>query len=201
MVILCNTPYPQDSPYQVYFDQYSYPLSDFQKYAIQAVVDGQHTLVTAHTGSGKTLPAEFALQYFHRLGKKVIYTCPIKALSNQKYHDFTNKYPDITFGLMTGDIKTNPEADVIIMTTEILMNYLFRGQDAKANADSSLVQFNIDIATELGCVVFDEIHYINDLERGQVWEKTILLLPLHVQMVMLSATIDSPERFAKWCER
>jgi len=100
---------------------------------------------------------------------------------------------------MTGDIKTNPEADVIIMTTEILMNYLFHGHEE--GRESSLIQFNIDIAEELGCVVFDEIHYINDNERGHVWEKTILLLPPHVQMVMLSATIDSPQRFAEWCER
>jgi len=199
MVVICNTPYPDNSQYQEYFDYYSYPLSDFQKYAIQAIVDGQHTLVTAHTGSGKTLPAEFAINHFHRLGKKVIYTSPIKALSNQKYHDFTEKYPDISFGLMTGDIKTNPEADVIIMTTEILMNYLFHGHEE--GRESSLIQFNIDIAEELGCVVFDEIHYINDNERGHVWEKTILLLPPHVQMVMLSATIDSPQRFAEWCER
>jgi len=204
MVVICDKPYSDsdNSKYQEYFEWYSYPLSDFQKYAIQAVVDGNHALVTAHTGSGKTLPAEFAIQYFHSLGKKVVYTSPIKALSNQKYHDFTAKYPNITFGLMTGDIKTNPEADVIIMTTEILMNYLFRGQgETCGDTPSSLIQFNIDIERELGCVVFDEIHYINDPERGQVWEKTILMLPPHIQMVMLSATIDSPQRFAKWCER
>jgi superfamily II RNA helicase len=99
---------------------------------------------------------------------------------------------------MTGDIKTNPNADVLIMTTEILMNYLFI-----QNADNkkSGLDFQIDIQNELACVVFDEVHYINDADRGQVWEKTILMLPPHVQMVMLSATIDNPEGFAKWCER
>ena len=99
---------------------------------------------------------------------------------------------------MTGDIKTNPNADVLIMTTEILMNYLFI-----QNADNQKtgLDFQIDIQNELGCVVFDEVHYINDADRGQVWEKTILMLPPHVQMVMLSATIDNPAGFAKWCER
>jgi superfamily II RNA helicase len=162
-------------------------------------VEGHHVLVTAHTGSGKTLPAEFAIQHFVNGGKRVIYTSPIKALSNQKYYEFSQKYPHISFGLLTGDIKTNPEADVLIMTTEILMNALFR-KDSAPGAPGGL-QFQMDMETQLGCVVFDEVHYINDSERGQVWEKTILLLPHHVQMVMLSATIDAPERFAEWCER
>ena len=202
MVKICNTPYPTDSEYNVHFEQYPYPLSDFQKYAIEAVVTGNHTLVTAHTGSGKTLPAEFAIGFFHGLGKKVIYTSPIKALSNQKYYEFSRKYPHIRFGLFTGDIKTNPEADVLIMTTEILMNALFRttASTGATTLESSL-QFKIDIETEVGCVVFDEVHYINDADRGQVWEKTILMMPNHIQMIMLSATIDAPERFATWCER
>ena len=125
MVLICDTPYPQDTSFQSHFEQYPFPLSDFQKYAIQGIVEEQHVLVTAHTGSGKTLPAEFAIQYFASKGKKLIYTSPIKALSNQKFHDFSQKFPHISFGLFTGDIKTNPDADVLIMTTEILMNYLF----------------------------------------------------------------------------
>lgn len=214
MVFLCNTPYPQASQetHQSYFDRYPFPLSDFQKYAIEAIVKEQHVLVTAHTGSGKTLPAEFGISHFHEKGKKVIYTSPIKALSNQKYYEFSKKYPHISFGLFTGDIKTNPEADVLIMTTEILMNYLFVStQDKKsedttvfsqpANEFASGLPFQIDIQNELGCVVFDEVHYINDKERGQTWEKTILMLPDHIQMIMLSATIDNPEGFAKWCEK
>ena len=97
-------------------------------------------------------------------------------MSNQKYYDFTQKFPDINFGLFTGDIKTNPEADVLIMTTEILMNYLF----TQNHQGVSNVDFQINIEEELGCVVFDEVHYINDEERGQVWEKTILMLPNHI---------------------
>jgi superfamily II RNA helicase len=197
MVKLCNTPYPTECKYDEYFSIYPYPLSDFQKYAIEGIVEGHHVLVTAHTGSGKTLPAEFAINHFVKNGKKVIYTSPIKALSNQKYYEFTQKYPHISFGLFTGDIKTNPDADVLIMTTEILMNSLFtENNDVKTN-----LQFQINIHADLGCVVFDEVHYINDEHRGQVWEKCILMLPSHIQMVMLSATIDAPVRFATWCQR
>ena len=197
MVKICNDSYPQDSQYNSYFQKYKFPLSDFQKYAIEAIIKGQHALVTAHTGSGKTLPAEFAIEYFVEKGKKLIYTSPIKALSNQKYSEFRRKYPHISFGLMTGDIKMNPDADVLIMTTEILMNSLFKQQ----NEERSTLEFQVDINDELACVVFDEVHYINDEDRGQTWEKTILMLPNHIQMVMLSATIDSPERFASWAEK
>lgn len=214
MVFLCNSPYPQVSQetYQSYFERYPFPLSDFQKYAIEAILKEQHVLVTAHTGSGKTLPAEFGISHFHEKGKKLIYTSPIKALSNQKYYEFSKKYPHISFGLFTGDIKTNPEADVLIMTTEILMNYLFVSTQHKKSEDTTVfsqpvneftsgLPFQIDIQNELGCVVFDEVHYINDKERGQTWEKTILMLPDHIQMIMLSATIDNPQGFAKWCEK
>ena len=193
--------------YNSYFENYPYELSDFQKHAIQTIVDGNHVLVTAHTGSGKTLPAEFAIKHFVGKGKKVIYTSPIKALSNQKYYDFTHKYPDITFGLLTGDIKTNPNADVLIMTTEILLNKLFRMNDATANASTAnastatnattRLTFDMDIERDLAAVVFDECHYINDNHRGHVWEQCIMMLPKQVQMILLSATIDDPSRFAK----
>ena len=209
MVLICDKPYDStNSKYNQHFELFPYPLSDFQKYAIEALVEGHHVLVTAPTGSGKTLPAEFAIQYFHGLGKKLIYCSPIKALSNQKYHEFSKKYPHISFGIQTGDCKCNGDADVIIMTTEILMNYLFtlRNQCISTSNGHSIsaltkLDFNIDIVSELACVVFDEVHYINDAERGNVWEKSILMLPKHVQMCMLSATIDNPAGFAKWCER
>jgi len=202
MVKICNEPYPSNSKYDSHFELYPYPLSDFQKYAIEAIVEKQHVLVTAHTGSGKTLPAEFAIQHFAKQGKKVVYTSPIKALSNQKYYEFTKKFPEISFGLFTGDIKTNPDADVLIMTTEILMNYLFTSTTNTDDSESqNALQFQIDVQNDLACVVFDEVHYINDADRGQTWEKTILMLPRHIQMVMLSATIDNPHGFAKWCEK
>jgi antiviral helicase SKI2 len=200
MVKICDKVYPSENEtkYNQYFEKYPFELSSFQKFAIEAIVEGNHILVTAHTGSGKTLPAEFAIEHFSSKGKKIIYTSPIKALSNQKFHEFSIKFPEISFGILTGDIKTNPEADVLIMTTEILMNTLYSKQRPKN--ETNLLMFDMDFENELECVIFDEIHYINDPERGRVWEETIMMLPQHVQMVMLSATLDSPEKFASWCE-
>jgi len=177
----------------------TYNLSKFQKWAFKSIVEGDNVLITAHTGSGKTLPAEYAIQHFHKLNKKVIYASPIKALSNQKLYDMRKKYPHISFGLLTGDCKDNPEADVLIMTTEILRNTLFNMHNNKNKRQQELpLSFNIDIDLELAAVVFDEVHYINDVERGSVWEQSILLLPPQVQLIMLSATIDRPEEFANW---
>lgn len=200
MVKLCPYEYPKEEEvdYQQYYQPYSYELHYFQKWAIKGIVDGNHVLVCAPTGSGKTMPGEFAIQYFHQKGKKVIYTSPIKALSNEKFHNFTQKYPNISVGLITGDIKTNPDADVLIMTTEILLNKLYQiKSDTKVN---SSVSFDMDIENELGCVIFDEIHMINDESRGHVWEQCIMMLPPYIQMVGLSATLDNPEKFALWLE-
>ena len=203
MVLICDE-YTKEN-YNEYFSYFNFPLSNFQKWALESIVTGNHCLVTAHTGSGKTLPAEFAIQYFKEQGKKVIYTGPIKALCNQKLYDFRNKYPHISFGLLTGDIKDNPEADVLIMTTEILRNTLFNKQiiqreKEKLNNNVPSLSFEMDFDSELAAVVFDEVHYIGDEDRGSVWEQSIMLLPTHVQLIMLSATIDKPENFARWVE-
>lgn len=178
--------FENESKFQSHFDLFPYDLSDFQKYAIEAIVEGQHVITAAPTGSGKTLSAEFAIQFFVEQGKRVFYTTPIKALSNQKYYEFTNRYPHIRFGLLTGDIKTNPDADVVIMTAEILTNMLFLADSAETFPAAA--------------VVMDEVHYINDEHRGQTWEQTILMLPPEVQMIMLSATLDEPHKFAEWVE-
>jgi superfamily II RNA helicase len=203
----CESPYPteNETTYIEYFNQFPFELSNFQKYAIESIVEGNHVLVTAHTGSGKTLPAEFAIEYFVSKGKKVIYTSPIKALSNQKFYEFTKKFPHISFGILTGDIKSNPEADVLIMTTEILQNTLYKKNAMSSTSVSAVAlplttTFDMDLNNELACVIFDEVHYINDPDRGKVWEETIMMLPRHIQMVMLSATLDKPEKFALWCE-
>ena len=203
MVIHCIEPFNNsEAKYQEYFDSFPYPLSDFQKWAIYAISNGHHSLVTAHTGSGKTLPAEFAIQFFKEQGKKVIYTGPIKALCNQKLYDLKLKFPHISFGILTGDVKDNPEADVLIMTTEILRNTLFNKQinSCKDTIKPIELQFDLDIDKDLGAVVFDEVHYIGDKDRGSVWEQAILLLPPQVQLIMLSATIEKPEIFAEWLE-
>ena len=166
-------------------------LSEFQQLAVDSIEKGHHVLVTAHTGSGKTLPAEHAIRYFTNQGKRVIYTAPIKALSNQKYNEFTRKFPELQVGIFTGDNKQNPDASILIMTTEILQNKLMQ-------PEASHLDFELN---DLGCVVFDEVHYIDDEERGTVWENTIIRLPKTVQMVMLSATIGDKEGFASWIEK
>jgi superfamily II RNA helicase len=201
MVKVCSYNYPKsdDEGYEKYHEMYEYPLHDFQKWAVKGIVDGHHVLVCAPTGSGKTLPGEFALNYFHTKGKRTIYTSPIKALSNEKFYNFTRKYPHLSVGLITGDIKTNPEADVLIMTTEILLNKLYQVKSSSP-AQSSSISFEMDIEQELGCVVFDEIHFINDESRGHVWEQSIMMLPPQVQMIGLSATLDDPTKFAYWLE-
>ena len=214
MVKICdinNYPSENEEKYKDHFTKFKYPLHIFQKWAIESIIEGQHVLVTAPTGSGKSLPAEFSLDFFVKQGKKVIYCSPIKALSNQKFDDFSTKYKHISVGLITGDIKCNPDADVLIMTTEILLNKLYqlksRRTEVLLNKDKSgtiikntSTSFEMDIENELGCVVFDEIHMIGDPSRGHVWENSILMLPKHIQIVGLSATLDKPEKFASWLE-
>lgn len=194
MVINCSTTFDKET----YLGNFPFELSDFQKYALWAINEGHHVLVPAPTGSGKTLPAEYGIEKFVKEGKKVIYTSPIKSLSNQKYYEFTKKFPEISFGILTGDIKFNPEADVLIMTTEILRNNLFSKKE-----NIGVNNFEMNMEEELACVIFDEIHYINDAERGKVWEECIMMLASlkNTQMIMLSATIDKPEVFCDWIEK
>jgi superfamily II RNA helicase len=198
MVFICNTTYPanNESQYNSYYSQFSHELHDFQKWSIEALTNQKHVLVTAPTGTGKSVVAEFAIRYFHSLGKKVIYCSPIKALSNQKFYDFSEKFPDISVGIITGDISCNTAADVLIMTTEILLNKLYSGKKM-TNVSTT---FDMNMETELACVVFDEIHMINDMSRGHVWEQSIMMMPSHVQMVGLSATLNDPVKFATWIE-
>ena len=204
MVKICSDSYPKsnEEKYTEHFEKYPFPLSNFQKYAIEAIVDGHDVLVCAPTGSGKTLPADFAIDFFVGQGKRVIYTSPIKALSNNKYYEFSQKYPHISFGVLTGDIKFNPDANVLLMTTEILQNTLYRKKQNKTQTadNKSLLLFEMDFENELGCIIHDEIHFINDAERGKVWEECLMMTPSHIQMVMLSATLDRPEKFASWIE-
>ena len=203
MVKICDLVYPkeEEESYKELYASFTYELHDFQKWAIQSIVTGHHTLITAPTGTGKSMPAEFAIDFFHSKGKKSIYCSPIKSLSNQKYHDFKQKYPHLSIGLITGDIKMNTDANVLIMTTEILLNKLYQLQrKTKETTVNSFNSFEMDIERELGCVIFDEIHMINDKDRGHVWENSLMLLPRHIQFIGLSATLDDPEKFAEWLE-
>lgn len=203
MVKICNHPYDKNTIYDLVFEQYPFELSDFQKYAIQGIHENKHILITAHTASGKTLPAEHAIQYFTSRGKRVIYTTPLKALTNQKTNDFKKKFPETSFGTITGDIKTNLEAQCLLMTTEILRNTLYHQQMIEKDTlkeEQMTLHFEMDVHNELGAVIFDEVHYINDKFRGAAVEETIMMLPKNVMLIMLSATIDPAERFAKWVE-
>ena len=172
-----------ESPFQ-------FPLDPFQKYAIQAITNDENVLVTAKTGSGKTLVGEFQIHHSLKKGKRVFYTTPIKSLSNQKFQDLKKLFPSV--GIMTGDIKFMPQADIVIMTTEILRNLLFK-QGTSTEHIGITANLSLD---NLDAVIFDEVHYINDQDRGKVWEECLTLLSPTINLVLLSATISNPEKFA-----
>lgn len=160
---------------------YPFTLDPFQDTAISCIDRGESVLVSAHTSAGKTVVAEYAIAQSLRDKQRVIYTSPIKALSNQKYRELLSDFGDV--GLMTGDITINPDAGCLVMTTEILRSMLYRGSE---------------VMREVAWVVFDEVHYMRDKERGVVWEETIILLPDKVHYVFLSATIPNAMEFAEW---
>ena len=158
-----------------------FPLDDFQKRSIIRLEQNKNILVCAHTSSGKTLVAEYGIALSKRKNKKVIYTSPIKALSNQKYWEFKKKFEDV--GIITGDVNINPKAQCLILTTEILHKCLY---------------YQSDILNEVGTIIFDEVHYINDNERGHIWEEILIVLPNYISIIMLSATIRNYKEFALW---
>lgn len=161
--------------------EYKFILDPFQKEAIMCIENNESVLVSAHTSSGKTVVGEYSIIKSLNLKQRVIYTTPIKALSNQKYREFQEEFKDV--GLITGDVTINPTAGCLIMTTEILRNMLYRGSE---------------VMREVSWVIFDEIHYMRDKERGVVWEETLILLPDNVHYVFLSATIPNARQFAEW---
>ncbi len=163
----------------------TFTLDPFQEEAIQAIENNQSVVVSAPTGSGKTLIADYIIEKHKDDPQRIIYTAPIKALSNQKYKDFTKEYGTEKIGLMTGDIVINPTAKVLIMTTEIYRNM------AVSN-DSDL--------KNIAYVIFDEIHFINDVERGYVWEESIIYSSEDVRFLCLSATIPNAEEFSRWIQ-
>ena len=185
--------------------EFDFECDDFQKHSFLAIENGENVLVTAHTGSGKTVVALYAIAYHIKKGRRVVYNSPIKTLSNQKYNEFREYFEGefaqkyniyITVGIMTGDNKINPDANLVIMTTEILRNALYEINLEDENKKD--LYFEDNFIESLGCVIFDEVHYINDRDRGHVWEESIVLLNREVNLVMLSATIDKSEDFASW---
>jgi ATP-dependent RNA helicase HelY len=162
---------------------YPFGLDSFQRTACLALEAGRGVLVAAPTGAGKTVVGEFAVHLALASGQKCFYTTPIKALSNQKYNDLVERHGPERVGLLTGDNSVNGDADVVVMTTEVLRNMLYAGSDALRG---------------LSHVVMDEVHYLADRSRGAVWEEVIIHLPDHVLLVSLSATVSNAEEFADW---
>jgi superfamily II RNA helicase len=158
-----------------------YTLNAFQVQAIEAINAGRNVLLSAPTGAGKTLVAEYAIEEAVAQGRRAIYTSPIKALSNQKFRDF--KADGVEVGLMTGDLTLEPLAPVVIMTTEIFRNAVFENPERFDHVDF---------------VIFDEIHFMDDPERGTVWEESLIFAPPHVRFVCLSATISNLRQFGRW---
>jgi antiviral helicase SKI2 len=164
--------------------EWPFELDTFQKEAVYHLENGDSVFVAAHTSAGKTVVAEYAIALAAKHMTKAIYTSPIKALSNQKFRDFRQEFDDV--GILTGDVQIRPEASCLIMTTEILRSMLYRGAD---------------LIRDVEYVIFDEVHYVNDLERGVVWEEVIIMLPEHVTLILLSATVPNTYEFASWVGR
>lgn len=162
-----------------------FELDTFQKEAVYHLENRDSVFVAAHTSAGKTVVAEYAIALAAKHMTKAIYTSPIKALSNQKFRDFKEVFGN-DVGILTGDVQINPEASCLIMTTEILRSMLYRGAD---------------LIRDVEFVIFDEVHYVNDLERGVVWEEVIIMLPEHVTLILLSATVPNTYEFASWVGR
>ncbi len=164
--------------------RYAFELDRFQLDAIDALDNGDHVIVAAPTGSGKTVVAEYGVETARRDGRRAFYTAPIKALSNQKFRDLVDIHGDGDVGLLTGDNAINGDAPVVVMTTEVLRNMIYGGR-------------NLD---ELAVVVLDEVHFLQDAYRGPVWEEVIIHLPRHVRLVCLSATVSNAQELADWIE-
>lgn len=161
-----------------------FTLDKFQENAAYEIDKGNSVVVSAATGTGKTLIADYVIDKYHK-NNRIIYTSPIKALSNQKYRDFKKLYGEDTVGLITGDVVINHNAPLLIMTTEIYRNMLLTKDE---------------IIDRVKYVVFDEIHYINDIERGTIWEESVIFSPEHIRFLCLSATITNAKEFASWIQ-
>ncbi|MEO5952084.1 MAG: DEAD/DEAH box helicase [Chloroflexia bacterium] len=165
---------------------YSFPLDPFQEEAIAHLANDESVMVAAPTGTGKTVVAEFGVYRMVQKGLRVMYTTPIKALSNQKFRDLREQYGPDRVGLLTGDIIENHDGQIMVMTTEVLRNMLLQ-------TPSEL--------WDVGCIIFDEIHYLADPERGTTWEEAIIMCPPYIQLVCLSATVSNAPEVAEWIGR
>ena len=183
---------------QTFVARYPFPLDAFQLEAIAELARGQSVMVAAPTGTGKTLVAEFAIWLAQQRHQRVIYTTPLKALSNQKYRDLREIYGYDTVGLVTGDIVEHSRASVVVMTTEVYRNMLLEEGGERFTSEENPIPSSL---ADVGFVIFDELHYLSDIGRGPVWEEAIICSPPHVQLVGLSATVSNAEDLANWISR
>ena len=168
--------------------EFPFELDEFQKQACEYINEGKSVVVCAPTGAGKTVIAQHAIHKALEAGTRIFYTTPLKALSNQKYYDFSEKYGHENVGLLTGDTSINRDAQIVIMTTEVFRNMLY-GTNFGAVADN---------LKNVRYVVLDEVHYMNDEQRGTVWEESIIYCPTNVQIIALSATVANADELTAW---
>src|SRR5438552_2154129 len=178
--------------------RYPFPLDDFQLEAIAHLAGDRSVMVAAPTGTGKTLVAEYAIWRAQQRGQRVIYTTPLKALSNQKYRDLRSIYGFDAVGLVTGDIVEHSAASIVIMTTEVYRNMLLEEGGDRFGSGESIIPSSL---ADVGSIIFDELHYLSDIGRGPVWEEAIICSPPHVQLVGLSATVSNAVDLAVWISR
>src|SRR5947209_10426176 len=178
--------------------RYPFPIDDFQLEAIAHLAEDRSVMVAAPTGTGKTLVAEYAIWRAQKLGQRVIYTTPLKALSNQKYRDLRSIYGFDSVGLVTGDIVEHSAASIVIMTTEVYRNMLLEEGGDRFGRGESIIPSSL---ADVGSIIFDELHYLSDIGRGPVWEEAIICSPPNVQLVGLSATVSNAEDLADWISR
>src|SRR6266571_2152781 len=183
---------------QAFATCYPFPLDPFQLEAIAHLAQGRSVLVAAPTGTGKTLVAEYAIWLAQQRHQRVIYTTPLKALSNQKYRDLRTLYGPDTVGLVTGDIVEHSQASIVVMTTEVYRNMLLEEGGDRFTGDESVIPASL---ADVSFVIFDELHYLSDVERGPVWEEAIICSPPHIQLVGLSATVSNAQELANWISR
>ncbi len=178
--------------------RYPFPIDDFQLEAIAHLAADRSVMVAAPTGTGKTLVAEYAIWRAQQRGQRVIYTTPLKALSNQKYRDLRTIYGFDAVGLVTGDIVEHSTASIVIMTTEVYRNILLEEGGDRFGLGENIIPSSM---ADVGSIIFDELHYLSDIGRGPVWEEAIICSPPNVQLVGLSATVSNAEELADWISR
>mmetsp|Transcript_21229 Transcript_21229/g.58993 ORF Transcript_21229/g.58993 Transcript_21229/m.58993 type:complete len:1163 (-) Transcript_21229:57-3545(-) len=183
----------KENPLQQLGRLFPFKFDKFQKQSVAEMLEGKSVVVCAPTGAGKTCIAEAVAAAVLSKGQRVIYTTPLKALSNQKLLEMRERFSEERTGLQTGDVSLNPDGDIVVMTTEILRNIMYRSLEEREGSGVSQLD-------DVGLVVLDEVHYLGDPNRGSVWEEVIINCPSHIQMLCMSATVKNPQDLGGWIE-